>query len=329
MMIFECFGDSKGLLNFEYINEKGESQAIPITGSIIEPVCNIVGRSKENVEFQSHQKFVEENQISAPVSPKVEAPEPLNCIEIKSAAQWKAMSELMSWNFEAVPEEQEQDSQIISEPISKCEKHTIPRPIEIKKDKSRPITYKLPPYDNSSDPDGFVQAESKQLRLICWRIKPWKETKNRKLFSSQFGEQWGVDCDEVYQGLFIGDKASASNIKFLKKYGITHVLNTAEGKDEGLVDLSSNYFEGSGITYLGFPLWDTPSCNLLPYFGCASEFIDNAILSGGKCLVNCQMGVSRSASCAIAYLMIKEDMAAKDVLTLFRKSRDCRPNDGK
>ena len=24
MMIFECFGDSKGLLNFEYINEKGE-----------------------------------------------------------------------------------------------------------------------------------------------------------------------------------------------------------------------------------------------------------------------------------------------------------------
>jgi hypothetical protein len=27
------------------------------------------------------------------------------------------------------------------------------------------------------------------------------------------------------------------NIGFLKKYGISHVLNTAEGKEEGLVDL--------------------------------------------------------------------------------------------
>ena len=183
--------------------------------------------------------------------------------------------------------------------------------------------------DENEYPVGFAPTEAKHLRLVCWRIKPWKETKDRKLFSSQFGEAWGVDCDEVYQGLFIGDKATASNIKFLKKYGITHVLNAAEGKDEGLVDLSSSYFEGSGITYLGFPLWDTPCCNLLPYFGCASEFISNAISSGGKCLVNCQMGVSRSAACAISYLMISHGMDAKDVLTLFRKRRDCRPNDGK
>ncbi len=60
-------------------------------------------------------------------------------------------------------------------------------------------------------------------------------------------------------GLFIGDKASATNIGFLKRYGITHVLNTAEGKEEGLVDLSQEYFEDSGISYLGFPLWDTPT----------------------------------------------------------------------
>jgi protein-tyrosine phosphatase len=118
------------------------------------------------------------------------------------------------------------------------------------------------------------------------------------------------------------------NIGFLKKYGITHILNTAEGKEEGLVDLCQEFYGDSGISYLGFPLWDTPTCNLIPFFGCAADFIEEAISRGGKCLVNCQMGVSRSASCAMAYLMIKQGLTAVEVMTMVRKSRDCRPNDG-
>jgi hypothetical protein len=51
----------------------------------------------------------------------------------------------------------------------------------------------------------------------------------------------------------------------------------------------------------------------LPFFGCAADFIDEAISNRGKCMVNCQMGVSRSASCAMAYLMIKRDMTAVEV----------------
>ena len=275
-------------------------------------------------------KVVENDAVKVPKPIDHQMPEPLNCIEIKSAAQWKAMSEMMTWNFESVQEEQEEDVECIDKKENKKREHKISLSTTTEGDNSkRVITYKLSPNDDICNPVGFTPVEAKQLRLICWRVKPWKEAKSRKLFSSQFGEQWGVDCDEVYQGLFIGDKATASNIKFLNRYGITHVLNTAEGKDEGLVDLSDEYFEGSGIRYLGFPLWDNPSCNLLPYFGIASEFIDDAISRGGKCLVNCQMGVSRSASCAIAYMMIKEDMGVKEVLTLFRKSRDCRPNDGK
>ena len=274
--------------------------------------------------------IVEKREEGPMIKPKDQMPEPLDCIEIKSAAQWKAMSELMTWNFGSLKEEPDEEIDIGCKLEHREGTEKVPVSINIEKpDEQRHITYKLPSYDTTLDPIGFSPVESKQLRLICWRVKPWKETKNRKLFTSQFGEQWGVDCDEVSEGLFVGDKASASNINFLKRYGITHVLNTAEGKDEGLVDLSSDYFEGSGITYLGFPLWDNPCCNLIPYFGCASEFIDNAVSSGGKCLVNCQMGVSRSSSCAIAYLMIKEGMCVKDVLTLFRKSRDCRPNDGK
>ena len=119
-------------------------------------------------------------------------------------------------------------------------------------------------------------------------------------------------------------------MRFLKKYGITHVLNAAEGNEEGLVHLSEDHYDGSGITYLGFPLWDAPGCNLIPYLGCAAEYIHGAIdESGGKILINCQMGVSRSSSCGLAYLMLYKSMTVVEALTLVRQSRDCRPNDGK
>lgn len=39
-------------------------------------------------------------------------------------------------------------------------------------------------------------------------------------------------------------------------------------------------------------------------------------------------GVSRSATCVLAYLMIKKDMLAVDALHLIRTIRDVRPNKG-
>ena len=323
-----CYTSSSVVAKYEIEKKNSQDQDSSSTSQL--PFVASQNNQEEIRLTGEAPKVLENDAAKMPKPIDHQMPEPLNCIEIKSAAQWKAMSDMMTWNFESVQEEQEEDVECIDKKENKKREHkTSLSTTTTEGDNSkRAITYKLSPNDDICNPVGFTPVEAKQLRLICWRVKPWKEAKSRKLFSSQFGEQWGVDCDEVYQGLFIGDKATASNIKFLNRYGITHVLNTAEGKDEGLVDLSDEYFEGSGIRYLGFPLWDNPSCNLLPYFGVASEFIDDAMSRGGKCLVNCQMGVSRSASCAIAYMMIKEDMGVKEVLTLFRKSRDCRPNDG-
>ena len=49
--------------------------------------------------------------------------------------------------------------------------------------------------------------------------------------------------------MFIGDQDAAKNVRFLKHLRITHVLNTAEGQDENLVDLSAAHYEGTGIEY--------------------------------------------------------------------------------
>ena len=96
----------------------------------------------------------------------------------------------------------------------------------------------------------------------------------------------------------------------------------------GLVDLTADDFAGSGIEYWGFTLWDTPLCNILPYLGAAGDIINSVVSSGGRVMVSCQRGVSRSAACVMAYLMIHTEMTARDALTLMRRSRDVRPNDG-
>ena len=39
---------------------------------------------------------------------------------------------------------------------------------------------------------------------------------NSPLFNTDL-QGWGVDCDEVVAGLFIGDKAAASSVPFLRR----------------------------------------------------------------------------------------------------------------
>ena len=40
------------------------------------------------------------------------------------------------------------------------------------------------------------------------------------------------------------------------------------------------------------------------------------------------MGMSRSSTCVLAYLMLKKDMTALDALQEVRRHREIRPNDG-
>jgi protein-tyrosine phosphatase len=48
---------------------------------------------------------------------------------------------------------------------------------------------------------------------------------------------------------------------------------------------------------------DMPETNILQHLEKTNAFITTALASGGKVLVHCHAGVSRSASIAIAYIM--------------------------
>src|SRR5271154_6744959 len=98
----------------------------------------------------------------------------------------------------------------------------------------------------------------------------------------------------IVEGLYLGNLKDASNEKLLQQYGITHILGLVNGQPrfDNIIYLVYNNVD------------DHPNQNILQYFGQSISFIDKAINKGGKVLVHCFAGVSRSATIVIAYLMM-------------------------
>jgi len=135
----------------------------------------------------------------------------------------------------------------------------------------------------------------------------------------------GVDCDEVYPGIVLGNGATVKKKDYLKKIGMTHVLNAAEFRG---VNIGEDYFAGTSIKYQGLRVEDTPQTQICRHFMEMAQFIDSALSDNGKVFVNCVFGRSRSTSCVVAYLMLKLDWSALKALTHIREKRPIQVNEG-
>lgn len=62
--------------------------------------------------------------------------------------------------------------------------------------------------------------------------------------------------------------------------------------------------------FFGIAALDFPSFKIGLYFEETTNFIHDALKNGGKILIHCQVGVSRSATIVLAYLMMKRKMSA-------------------
>lgn len=164
--------------------------------------------------------------------------------------------------------------------------------------------------------------EETDVKLLLDVASSWTESSNKMPCNCR------NISDEVFPGIHVGDKGAAKNTFYLKKVGVTHVLNTAEGQRNGTVDTSQEFYKPFGIKYKGLKLLDVAQTNIAIYFNEVAEFIEEALQNGGKVLVNCMMGMSRSSTCVLAYLMLRQNMTAVEALTEVRKHRDVRPNDG-
>jgi len=138
--------------------------------------------------------------------------------------------------------------------------------------------------------------------------------------------------DEVFPGIIIGGKAAARNKQYLRLLGVTHVLNTAEQGvgylSQGTVNLDKDYYKPVGIEYKGLKLVDIDQTNIREHVDDVVDFIDSALREGGKVLVNCNLGMSRSAACTIAYLIVRHKMTVNQAISQIRKHRVVKPNAG-
>lgn len=189
----------------------------------------------------------------------VEENDPLSMVKVASAKQWKTISRKLTINFDDLEEvktpQQQPTSNMTSiktpfeEALDEAKKQALIQPEIIEQ------TLEDDSLDDRPDtPLSFKPTTVQELRRLCWQVKPWDQPKKtfaeRQLFTSILATPWGVDADEVHPRILVGDQAAARNIAFLKRFGITHVLNAAEGPwTEHCVDLSAEHYQGSGITY--------------------------------------------------------------------------------
>jgi dual specificity protein phosphatase 1B len=95
--------------------------------------------------------------------------------------------------------------------------------------------------------------------------------------------------------LFLGSYADATaGAADLAAHGVTHVLNAAAEECPEVLD---------GFEPMLLTLRDDSDENTARYFTPCTQFIHGALESGGAVLVHCRMGVSRSATIVLAYLM--------------------------
>lgn len=68
----------------------------------------------------------------------------------------------------------------------------------------------------------------------------------------------------------------------LKRLGITHILNAAEGNSFMHVNTSAEFYAGTGIIYHGIPASDTDHFDISVYFEEAADFIEKALAYKNK-----------------------------------------------
>ncbi|KAJ1568797.1 hypothetical protein HK096_005274 [Nowakowskiella sp. JEL0078] len=131
--------------------------------------------------------------------------------------------------------------------------------------------------------------------------------------------------DTVLPRLYLGDLYSAINAKKLRELGVTHIVNCSNlGKDaeffkSGWPDwaFSSSKHEPSAVPqYITIAIKDSDSEPISQYFAITTKYIHECISNGGRCLVHCQAGVSRSVTIVLAYLITQRNMLLDDAFNM-------------
>lgn len=117
---------------------------------------------------------------------------------------------------------------------------------------------------------------------------------------------------QVADSLFVGGYDAASSLPALRHARITHIVNaTAE-----YADWFPQHF-----AYLRIRARDRRSERLAPYFDDVAAFVRDAQAAGGRVLIHCQEGISRSATLALACFIINGHQSLAAAFAALRAAR--------
>jgi hypothetical protein len=118
----------------------------------------------------------------------------------------------------------------------------------------------------------------------------------RKRQSTTSGQSFYGSPSVVIDGfLYHGDLGHASNIKLLNELGIRHIINVCDLK------LEQHILDNFNVLWVN--LYDELRADIKKHFEETNQFLYECKQKNEKVLVHCQMGISRSSSIVLAYLM--------------------------
>ncbi|XP_019740803.1 dual specificity protein phosphatase 18 [Hippocampus comes] len=125
----------------------------------------------------------------------------------------------------------------------------------------------------------------------------------------------------VTENLYVSNGRAASRASLVSANKITCIINVTETK------CSSDTLHG--VEYIHIPLSDTPTTPLGDHFDEVADKIQHVAQSGGRTLVHCTAGVSRSTALCMAFLVKHHGVTLMEAHARVKTCRPMtRPNNG-
>ncbi|XP_035664687.1 dual specificity protein phosphatase 19-like [Branchiostoma floridae] len=178
---------------------------------------------------------------------------------------------------------------------------------------AKPDPLKVTFAQKKTSPSGFGSASSLLLDgavVLSPRDQRWFQIRG----------WWDLRLDAVTPGLFISNRSSAEDPLLLEYHGITQIINMAVQETDCPV---------RGVRYLHFPIEDFVTEDITGYLEEVTKCIKDEEDRGGRTLVHCLAGISRSATVCLAYLLKYRHMSLAGAYMFLKHSRPCvLPNKG-
>lgn len=184
--------------------------------------------------------------------------------------------------------------------------------------------YKIILIHNSSEQlkrlaDYLVKECTLKIVYVCNDFEKFAKKYPFMLTSSTFSAITGSFPSEIIEDfMFLGSYESSKNKKQLDLLGITHILNMAS-------ELEYEHKEGE-FKYHKCDANDVDGFDISQYFKDALEFIEKAANENqngkkNKIFVHCAMGISRSATIVVLYLMLATKKSLEECLAYVKDRR--------